>query len=152
MAALLVLGRWFDTLRAAGCYDNCRIILVSDHGANMNQLDAMRFGEDPNEDAAMYNSLLMVKDFNAHGFTVSEDPMINADTPLLAMKDLIAAPTNPFTGNPIDDRLKQENALFVYTGHQFLLSNDATRCPEAPWYRVQGDLRDGSNWVCAGEW
>ena len=152
MAALLVLGRWFDTLRAAGCYDNCRIILVSDHGADMNQLDSMRFGEDPNEDAAMYNSLLMVKDFNAHGFTVSEDPMINADTPLLAMKDLIAAPTNPFTGNPIDDRLKQENALFVYTGHQFLLSNDATRCPEAPWYRVQGDLRDGSNWVCAGEW
>ena len=152
MATLLVLGRWFDALRAAGCYDNCRIILVSDHGANMNQLDSMRFGEDPNEDAALYNALLMVKDFNSHGFTVSEDPMINGDTPVLAMKDLIDAPINPFTGNPIDDRLKQEDALLVYAGHQFTLSNDATRCPEAPWYDVQGDMRDGSNWVCVGEW
>lgn len=152
MAALLLLGRWFDALRAAGCYDNCRIILVSDHGANVNQLDSMRFGEDPNEDAALYNALLMVKDFNSHGFTVCEDPMINADTPVLAMKDLIADPTNPFTENPIDDRLKQEDALLVYAGSQFTLSNDATRCPEAPWYTVKGDMRDGSNWVCAGVW
>ena len=32
MAAFLQLGRWFDSLRGQGVWDNTRIIVVSDHG------------------------------------------------------------------------------------------------------------------------
>jgi YidC/Oxa1 family membrane protein insertase len=35
MAALLLLGQWFDFLKENGAYDNTRIIVSSDHGSNL---------------------------------------------------------------------------------------------------------------------
>lgn len=39
MAAMLRLGEWFDYLREEGVYDNTRIILVSDHGYRLEQIE-----------------------------------------------------------------------------------------------------------------
>ena len=152
MAALLELGKWFDDLRAAGCYDNCRIILVSDHGAALNQVDSMIFGQDWGSDAMMYNPLLMVKDFDSHGFKVSDSLMTNADTPVLAMRGLITDPINPFTGNPISDREKNNDELHVFASDEVNISGGYTIYPKDRWYAVSKDVRDGDNWKLLGEW
>ena len=152
MAALLELGKWFDDLRAAGCYDNCRIILVSDHGAALNQVDSMIFGQDWGSDAMMYNPLLMVKDFDSHGFKVSDSLMTNADTPVLAMRGLITDPINPFTGNPISDREKNNDELHVFASDEVNISGGHTIYPKDRWYAVSEDVRDGDNWKLLGEW
>ena len=152
MAALLELGKWFDDLRAAGCYDNCRIILVSDHGAALNQVDSMIFGQDWGSDAMMYNPLLMVKDFDSHGFKVSDSFMTNADTPVLAMRGLITDPINPFTGNPISDREKNNDELHVFASDEVNISGGHTIYPKDRWYAVSEDVRDGDNWKLLGEW
>lgn len=152
MAAMLQLGNWFDKLRKAECYDNCRIILVADHGEDLNQIDSMRFGEDITEDAMLYNPLLMMKDFNQHGFTVNEELMTNADTPMLAMRGLITEPINPFTGNVINDQAKHSNELVVFANYDASISGDRTTYSEYDWYGVHGDVRDGNNWRFLGTW
>lgn len=152
MAAMLQLGNWFDKLRKAECYDNCRIILVADHGEDLNQIDSMRFGEDITEDAMLYNPLLMMKDFNQHGFTVNEELMTNADTPMLAMRGLITEPINPFTGNVINDQTKHSNELVVFANYDASISGDRTTYSEYDWYGVHGDVRDGNNWRFLGTW
>ena len=152
MAALLELGKWFDDLRAAGCYDNCRIILVSDHGAALNQVDSMIFGQDWGSDAMMYNPLLLVKDFDSHGLYVCESLMTNADTPILAMEGLITDPSNPFTGNSINDQEKNNDELHVFASNEVNISGGYTVYPKDRWYAVSKDVRDGDNWKLLGEW
>ena len=152
MAAMLQLGNWFDNLRKAECYDNCRIILVADHGEDLNQIDSMRFGEDITEDAMLYNPLLMMKDFNQHGFTVNEELMTNADTPMLAMRELITDPINPFTGNVINDQAKDSDELVVFANYDASISGDRTTYSEYDWYGVHGDVREGNNWRFLGTW
>ena len=58
-----------------------------------------------------YMPLLMVKDFGATGFTTDYTFMTNADTPTLAMKDLIENPVNPATGNPVTDDEKTQGDI-----------------------------------------
>ena len=64
MAALLRLGEWFDYLREQGVYDNTRIIIVADHGAEFEQFSNMVF-DDGAMNVEAVNPLFMVKDFNA---------------------------------------------------------------------------------------
>ena len=61
MAAMLQLGKWFDYMRENGVYDNTRIILVSDHGKDLNQDNSFKLAD--GTDKALYYPLLMVKDF-----------------------------------------------------------------------------------------
>ena len=66
IATYIQLGEWFDYMRANGVYDNTRIILVSDHGKDLNQ-----FGINCNgQNLESFMPLLMVKDFNAKGFKI----------------------------------------------------------------------------------
>ena len=117
MAAFLKLGEWFDYMRENGVYDNTRIILAADHG-----YDLYLFGFDLRKkypgklkhmaqstewwDTMSANPLLMVKDFDAKGFTTDMRFMTNADTPCLAFDGLIENPVNPATGNPVTDDAK----------------------------------------------
>ena len=93
MEACIYLGKWFDYLRDNGLYDNTRIIIVADHGCGMEQFDDLMV-DDPEFDAQWVNPVLLVKDFNSTGFTVSEEFMTNADTPYLAFKGIIDNPVN----------------------------------------------------------
>ena len=148
MAAYIALGEWFDYLRENGVYDNTRIILVADHGRHLGQFDIRCDGEDMER----FMPLLMVKDFDATGFTVSDDFMTNGDTPVLATSGLIEDPINPFTKNPITSDAK--------TGPQTVFCSDIINVDEnngntflpGPWYVFNGgDIHDPENWAYAGE-
>lgn len=149
MAACIGLGEWFDYLRENGLYDNTRIILVADHGdGTLKQFDDLLV-DDPEFDALGYNPVLMVKDFDSTGVTVSEDFMTNADTPFLALDGLIQDPVNPFTGNPIKEGDKSQDQIIYISDNLNTTFNNGTQFedPDDYWIAVTpGDIRDDKNW------
>ena len=67
--------------------------------------------------------LLMVKDFGATGFTICEDFMTNADTPVLASSGIIKGPVNPYTGNPISSDMKTGSEKVLLSANYVLSKN-----------------------------
>ncbi len=133
MSTLLSIGKWIEKLKENGVYDNTRIILVSDHGYCFFAFDEMIHEEgEIVTDLDMFTPLLMVKDFGDGEFTVSGEFMTNADVPVLAMKDLIKDPVNPYTGKPINNDQKTKRPQYVV--------EDKT------WYSVHDDIYDMKNW------
>ncbi len=153
MASLIQIGNWLDYLRKQGVYDNTRIIIVSDHGWPMEQLEEMIFGNDNRlaynpEDAMAYNPLFLVKDFNSKGFSVDYKFMTNADTPILAMKEIIEDPINPFTNKRINDDTKNQNELHImYTDDWSTDSNNGNTFKQGLWLSLSNhNIFDMSNW------
>ena len=150
-AALTSLARWFDYLREQGVYDNTRIILVSDHGFDLNI-----WGELESENGVLreaFNPLLMVKDFNSTGFEISNEFMTNADTPYLALNGVIDNPVNPFTGNLItnENTDKSDGTVLVMDEPEWQVSNTpGSKFPEAYWYEVKENIFDAQNWKYIG--
>ncbi len=153
MSAMLRLGEWFDYLRAQGVYDNTRIILVSDHGRHLGQIDELVMGgADTLMDVELYYPLLMVKDFGSKGFTTNHEFMTNADVPTLATGGLIDHPTNPFTGKPIDNREKYAHEQLVLVSHDWNVNdNNGYTYRGAWWASVKEDMWVRDNWVFT-EW
>ena len=148
MAAFLKLGEWFDYLRENGVWDNTRIILVSDHGTAVGYYDVLCV----NKEMGGFLPLLMVKDFNATGFTVCDDFMTNADTPVLATNGIIDNPVNPYTGNPINSDLKTGKEKVFLSGDYVLVNNRGkTQFSMASWYVVEGDPHKSKSWRYVGE-
>ena len=159
MAAFLKLGEWFDYLREQSVYDNTRIIIVADHGFALNQFEDMLFGdrtpEDAlfnTEDAMAYNPLLLVKDFGSRGFHIDDRFMTNADTPSLALEDLLENPVNPFTGIKITDAAKKAEEYHVFstlfTGPK---QNTESAFLPGRWYALTGqNVFDASAWRYLG--
>lgn len=155
MAAMIQLGSWFDYLREQGVYDNTRIIIVSDHGNNLGCFEDLMFGEEDYEDAMWYHPLLLVKDYESHGFTKSDAFMTNADTPAIAFRELIEDPVNPFTGKRISDDGKNAERLMIYHSHSAsIIANGANNgCTFIPgdWYALKNHtIFDRSNWEYDG--
>jgi len=151
MASFLKLGEWFDYLREQGVWDNTRIIIVADHGRALNQFDIVC--EEIQLDMEFYMPLLMVKDFDATGFTVCEDFMTNGDTPVLATEGLIDDPINPFTHNPINSDAKN-GPQTVFFSNDFnpddnIGNNTFSR---GIWLSLDGDPHDPDNWTYIGVW
>jgi hypothetical protein len=107
VAALMRLAEWLVFLKNENVYDNSRIIIVSDHGA---QKDYISHGHPPGmPNLYNFNPLLLVKDFDAHGPLKTDDTfMTNGDVPFLAFRGQIENPVNPFTGKPVSTDAKQE--------------------------------------------
>ncbi len=149
MAALMKLGAWFDYMRDNGVYDNTKIIIVADHGQNMNQLEdlIMKGSNGKTKDVSLYFPLFLVKDFNSKEFTTSTEFMTNADTPLLAFKDLIENPINPFTGKSINDNDKKAHRQFIIESleWQVTVNNGETFLP-AKWCSVEKNIWNNENW------
>lgn len=150
MAALLRLAEWFDWMRVQGVYDNTRIIVVSDHGAQFGQFPQLIF-DDGELDVEGVTALLMVKDFGASGeLATSREFMTNADTPLLALSGIVDNPVNPFTGNVMTYdakwlRPQQTNtSLFWDTANYQLGTTFDTY--DAHVYSVHDDIFNESNW------
>ena len=142
-----MLGDWFDYLREEGVWDNTRIIIVSDHGRQLRQFDNLLINEEL--DVQKYNSILMFKDFDTKGFNVDNSFMTNADTPTLALKDLIKDPVNPFTGNPVNSDAKtkgpidvsmSDNGVHLATGNVLEIDDNHN------WYQVSDNIFDPANW------
>ena len=147
MEACITLGQWFDYLRENGLYDNTRIIIVADHGYGMGQFDDLLMS-DLGFDAQSFNPVLMVKDFNSTGFTVSDEFMTNADTPSLAFEGNVDNPVNPFTNNPINRDVKSGDLLIYSSDEVNIYTNNGTRFEDSNgfWLVVHDDLRDEDNW------
>lgn len=146
MAMFIQLGNWFDYLRENGVYDNTRIIIVSDHGYGLGCLDEM-ISPDNNTDLSAYYPLLFVKDFNATGFTTSDEFMTNADVPTLATKGVVDEPINPFTGKRITNTEKTAHEQIVVLDGvwETNINNGNTFLPST-WASVHDDIWDLSNW------
>ena len=156
MATFLALGKWFDYLRKNGVYDNTRIILVADHGNHlMHQFKYMIMKHlydkvlDMPFDVQGVNPLLMVKDFNTTEYTISQEFMTQADTPYLAVKNIIDNPVNPFTGKIISDKEKTSHPQVITTCRKWNLSeNTGTKFDTASceYYSVHDDIFNPDNW------
>jgi len=154
MAAILRLVEWFDYLREQGVYDNTRIIVAADHGCGQAMLDAliMDTGAGDVLDVSYFNPLLMVKDFDSHGFTTSDAFMTNADVPLLAMEGLIPDPVNPFTGKCIDSGEKYAHDQFLTRSFEWDVSvNNGKEYLPDTWATVKDNLWDADNWSFLNE-
>lgn len=151
MEACITLGQWFDYLRENGLYDNTRIIIVADHGYGMGQFDDLLMS-DLGFDAQSFNPVLMVKDFNNTGFTVSDEFMTNADTPSLAFEGNVDNPANPFTNNPINQDVKSGDLLIYSSDEVNIYTNNGTRFEDSNgfWLTVHDDIRDENNWAYIG--
>ena len=100
-----------------------------------------------------FTPLLLVKDFNATGFTVSDEFMTNGDTPTIATAGLIENPVNPFTNNPINSDAKNgpQNVFFA----EAIDTSEATGNVFMPgsWYSYEGDdPLDPDNWTYLGDY
>ena len=147
MACLLKVGEWFDYLRENGVYDNSRIIIVSDHGYYVGH-DENRVFKRKNRtvDTTGYYPLFMVKDFNAKGFSVSDEFMTNADTAFLSVQGLIEDPKNPFTGKPITMDEKTAHDQFIITTKKYQTKSDEQTYPESGWAVITKDINDREDW------
>jgi len=92
----------------------------------------------------------MVKDFNATGFTTSDEFMTNADVPSLALEGVIDNPVNPFTGQPITTDAKNEEEMLVTASANWRTGDNdgyTFNTSDAPWYSVHDDIYDRDNWT-----
>ena len=149
MATMLVLADWFDYLRENKVYDNTRIILVSDHGRDLSHMDELLVDQpDGQLDLEFFLPLLMVKDFDSHGFTSSEEFMTNADVPTLATAGLIENPTNPFTGKPINSQEKTAHDQFITLSDLYAIKeNCGNTFRPGRWASVKDNPWDLNNWT-----
>ena len=158
MLSMLKLGEWFDYLKEQGVYDNTRIIIVSDHGRDLHQFKDMIFDngtEDPEDDYDLefFRPILLFKDFGADGeFKTDMTFMTIADTPTLAVRDLIENPVNPFTGNEINSDEKTSHAQLVTTCGDWEPTDhrNVFNTGDADWYSVHDNVFDLKNWKNLG--
>ncbi|MDR0441856.1 MAG: YidC/Oxa1 family membrane protein insertase [Treponema sp.] len=147
-AALKRIGVWFEYLKQQDLYDNTRIIIVSDHGAD---IDSGAFPQSKNipfnRDA--YNPLLLIKDFDADfPFKTDNAFMTNADVPVLAFEGFIENPVNPFTGNPVDTAAKQL-PLHITISKKWMPNDhnpNTFKIGVNEWYSVHSDIFNSDNW------
>ena len=106
-------------------------------------------GSDLYKDTESYNPLLLIKDFNAHGFTTDEQLMSNADVPTISFEGLVENPVNPFTGKPINNDEKYAHPQKILTEHfaDELDEFSITKLTDGLWLQVEKDMRDPNNWT-----
>lgn len=109
---LIEIGKFADFLRKEGCYNNTRIIVVSDHGIGKN-LGSVYCPESFNGYLKdKLNPVLLVKDFNENEtIKIDNTFMTNVDVPSLALKNIVENPKNPFTGNAINQYYKTNGII-----------------------------------------
>lgn len=162
VAAYKLLGRFFDHMKEEGVYDNTRIIIVSDHGWPVLQMDDIQINEETLVET--FNPVLWIKDFAGSydldmgevwyqedaKIHICDTFMTNADVATLCTRGLIDNPINPFTGNPIDSKFKENEPLLVtssrnssvYKNNGYIFDTN-----DYPWFEFYGtQVRDLDNW------
>ena len=157
-AALLLIGEWIKYLKANDCYDNTRIILVSDHGYK-DVIEHLAPDFSSNAEYASYQPLLMFKDFEASGEIKTDRKfMTNADTPELSLMHLGISDINPYTGKKLSGNKQRGynlysaqkiprdwNASLQKNNKQFNLYLEGA-------YHVEDDIFVESNWTSLEQW
>ena len=148
------LAKFFTFLKENNCYDNSRIIIVSDHARYGIETSTMPFinqFKDTGFEVQWAIPLMMVKDFNSNGTLKKDDTFMTlADTPILVTEALPSElQINPFSGKTFKetqdktivkimnsaawDASKQKNLT------QFLKTQDL-------WAYVHDNVYDPDNW------
>ncbi len=151
MAGLLRIGEWLEYLKKEGVYDNTRIIITSDHGGGVGWFYGFTFDGILTD---WFAPMLLVKDFDEHGFKVSSDFMTNADACVFAAGgDALENPVNPFTGNRLDGHEKEEGDLKVMIANGWdPREHKGTKYNTADWYAITGTPYDANNWKYIGNY
>ena len=152
VASLKQIGKWLDYLRDNGCYDNTRIIIVSDHGYSISS-DVFT------ESQSQFLPLLLVKDFNSNEKLTSDYTfMTNADTLFLAKEGLDGiSNTNPFTGEELvqekEDGVNAYSAVSESEWNAPLMVNytQFTLDKDNGWH-IQENIFDDANWTSLSVW
>ncbi|MBO4862838.1 MAG: YidC/Oxa1 family membrane protein insertase [Eubacterium sp.] len=160
MCAMLELGKWLDYLKEQGVYDNTKIIIVSDHawklGINKNlkmktKVEVKGKKKKKKFDLIEYNCALLVKDFDAKGFTTDDTFMTNADVPTIAFDKTVENPVNPFTGKKIDSSYKEKGPVELIWSREWHVSkNNGNAFLPDYWFSVHDNIFKKDNWECLG--
>jgi hypothetical protein len=95
-----------------------------------------------------YYPLLLVKDINSEGFTISNEFMTNADVPTLATDGVIDNPINPFTKKPINSDEKTAHPQYISLSHDFDIGyNCGNVFLPSKWVEINGDFQNKDKWV-----
>ena len=125
VCALEVLCKWWEKMKAEGVYDNTKIIIVADHGYDIEtkQFTSIFPILDDARAYAFYNPLLLVKDFNATGdVKTSYEFMTNADVPTIAVSHLPEElRKNPFSGKILNSEEKKDG-ITIISSHKHSVS------------------------------
>lgn len=138
---------FFEYLKQNDCWDNTKIIFVSDHGMTYETGNYDNTGLPFLIDD--YTAFLLVKDFDSHGeLSIDYTFMTNADTPYFATKDIINDARNPFTGNLL--KVTYKNPLIkldMGPAVSTRIRNEA-KYPVADdeWWGVKDNIFINSNW------
>ncbi|MBR1938658.1 MAG: membrane protein insertase YidC [Spirochaetales bacterium] len=151
-ASLKRVGIWLRSLKENGCFDNTRIIIVSDHGKDLD-LPAFSSFADPKIPSS-FGCMLMFKDFDQKEGGEDKSFMTNADTVALAIKDLDIPYVNPFTGKEFTT--EKANGIDVYTcldwNPNHFRNNKTFNLDENQAYHVHTDIYDPANWTVLSQW
>ena len=146
-AAYIRIANWLDYLRENDCYDNTRIIIVSDHSYNLDLEDFLDVKEKVSF-AEGLNCILLFKDFDSNAPVITDEQiMTNADAFVLAKKDLPLSNINPFTQKEFVNEKKDGITIYKVTSFpinkklkKLLISYDEK-------YFITGDIKNPDNWT-----
>jgi hypothetical protein len=151
MAALVLLGKWFNYLKRHGVYDNTRIIISADHGWTYNT-KLPNFILPDGAPLTAVNPLLLVKDFKndtaeeSEGIKTDFAFMSHADLPYMASKDITDS-VNLFTRNSL---FYDKTKGITITTHNKWEAIDVNKyrwnIPSDKWLYVHDNIFDPDNW------
>ena len=94
--------------------------------------------------------VLMFKDFNSQGlFEKNDEFMTTADVPLLALKDIVKNPVNPFTKQILSDSIKHTQGAVVSSNDTWSPGQhgySTFNIKDSEWYTVKDNIFDSRNW------
>lgn len=131
------IGAWLDYLKAEGVYDNTRIIIVSDHGYDLNL-----YGDwitDSDVDLSKINCILLYKDFEDRTNDVNDEFMTNAIVPYLATNGLVENPANPFSGVPYSLSYINDDRYVYISDMSSPTQNTGSQFVNGDWYLLTGN-------------
>ena len=145
------LGEWLEWLQENGVYDNCRILIVSDHGCDSREAGFNWDERFEHIKPGKFHPLFMFKDFGERGsLKTNTDFMSNADAPYFLTQGIVENPHNPFTGKPLTSSATEEGALItsanIFLPHHsdseyvFTIDNDE-------WFLVRDNIFESANWT-----
>jgi len=147
-ALYLQIGEWFEELKKNNVYDNTRIIIVSDHGRDINAMIADTELNIPGVRRELYNPVLLFKDFNSNGkIRTDMSFMTNADVPVLAL-DSVAKTINPFSGKSLRENTKSKG-IFICSSYLWEIEkhNKTTfNINSDQWLFVHDNIFNPNNW------
>ncbi|MBR3646024.1 MAG: YidC/Oxa1 family membrane protein insertase, partial [Lachnospiraceae bacterium] len=147
-AMLLRIGEFLDYLKENNCYDNTRIIIVSDHGHPINS-GLFENNQGFSKMKEELQAVLLFKDFNSKDDLIVDNSfMTNADTPILALKDIVDNPINPFTKNPMNVADKNDYVKISTAPMQSLRTRDDKQytVTNDEWLTVHDNIFKNENW------